>query len=386
MAGYIMTHKVPTVYMVTNLINGKVYVGKHMAPEHDPIDVSYLGSGIGIRRAVDKHGAHNFKKELIAICDTEDQAYELEAQIVTDEFVARPDTYNGVSGGVGLTSEFVKQDLKRRYSCKEYRERHAEIMRNISSRPDVAAKRNTAMAALRLDPAYQAKMAEAYKCPERSRKLSEAAKERHRLNPTMAKEIAAKRSKNESWRANVAASNRRQAMDPAWKESHAKGQAEKSKKPGWKEAISRAAASRSNNEQWREAVRAAGAARAQNPEFKDMMTERNKAMAADPKWLEALRLSHSDPEYRAKTSERVKAQWADPEYKAARLAKMQEKRSSPEFAKKHREAASSANSKAVLAHGKRYNRMQDAAADLGISMYKLRQLLQTSSADVRFVD
>jgi len=308
MAGYIMTHKVPTVYMVTNLINGKVYVGKHMAPEHDPLDVSYLGSGIGIRRAVDKHGAHNFKKELIAICDTEEQAYELEAQIVTDEFVARPDTYNGVSGGVGLTSEFVKQDLKRRYSCKEYRERHAEIMRNISSRPDVAAKRNAAMAALRLDPAYQAKMAEAYKCPERSRKLSEAAKERHRLNPTMAKEIAAKRSKNESWRANVAASNRRQAMDPAWKEAHAKAQAAKAQTPEWRESIAKAMQTRANNPQWLESIRKSAADRASDPAWKEKMAQHNKAMASDPKWLASVKAAKSTPGYKAQASERAKGQ------------------------------------------------------------------------------
>lgn len=386
MAGYIMTHKVPTVYMVTNLINGKVYVGKHMAPEHDPLDVSYLGSGIGIRRAVDKHGAHNFKKELIAICDTEEQAYELEAQIVTDEFVARPDTYNGVSGGVGLTSEFVKQDLKRRYSCKEYRERHAEIMRNISSRPDVAAKRNAAMAALRLDPAYQAKMAEAYKCPERSRKLSEAAKERHRLNPTMAKEIAAKRSKNESWRANVAASNRRQAMDPAWKEAHAKAQAAKAQTPEWRESIAKAMQTRANNPQWLESIRKSAAERASDPAWKEKMAQHNKAMASDPKWLASVKAAKSTPGYKAQASERAKAQWSDPEFKAMRVDKLRKRLSDPDAAKKHRESASSANSKAVLAHGKRYNRMQDAAADLGISMYKLRQLLQTSSADVRFVD
>lgn len=218
MASYIMTAKVPTVYIVTNLLNGKVYVGKHMAPAHDPLDASYLGSGIGIRRAVNKHGAHNFKKELVAICDTEDQAYELEAQIVTDEFVARPDTYNGAAGGRGLTSEFVKQELKRRYSCEAYRARHAEVMRGISSRPDVSEKRNAAVAAVRVTPEYQAKMAEAYKCPERSRKLSEVAKERHKQNPNLGKQIAEKRSQNGAWLESVTASNKKLALDPAWRE------------------------------------------------------------------------------------------------------------------------------------------------------------------------
>jgi group I intron endonuclease len=52
------------IYRTTNLITGKIYVGKDC--HNNP---SYLGSGIVIRAAISKYGRNNFRKETLEVCD-----------------------------------------------------------------------------------------------------------------------------------------------------------------------------------------------------------------------------------------------------------------------------------------------------------------------------
>ena len=87
-----------TVYKVTNLINGKIYVGLHVTKN---LDDDYLGSGKQIQAAVKKYGRENFKREYIKICETPEEMYNLEAEIVNEDFVKNPTTYNMKTGGTG---------------------------------------------------------------------------------------------------------------------------------------------------------------------------------------------------------------------------------------------------------------------------------------------
>lgn len=60
------------VYITTNLINGKKYIGsrKLNSPTLDScLKDAYLGSGKAFKLAVTKYGKNNFKKEIILICD-----------------------------------------------------------------------------------------------------------------------------------------------------------------------------------------------------------------------------------------------------------------------------------------------------------------------------
>ena len=87
-----------TVYQTTNKIDGKIYVGKHQTAN---LDDGYLGSGKLLRRAIKKHGKENFKKTILHIFETEVEMNAREAEIVTEEFCARDDTYNICPGGQG---------------------------------------------------------------------------------------------------------------------------------------------------------------------------------------------------------------------------------------------------------------------------------------------
>lgn len=87
-----------TIYKVTNQINGKIYIGKHQT--NDPNDW-YLGSGKNLKRAFEKHGRSNFKKEILFVFDNEQEMNDKEIEIVNEDFVARKDTYNLCVGGQG---------------------------------------------------------------------------------------------------------------------------------------------------------------------------------------------------------------------------------------------------------------------------------------------
>ena len=48
------------IYKTTNLINGKIYIGKRIKDVY-----GYLGSGKIIKRAIEKYGKENFIREII---------------------------------------------------------------------------------------------------------------------------------------------------------------------------------------------------------------------------------------------------------------------------------------------------------------------------------
>jgi hypothetical protein len=90
------------VYLTTNLITGKKYVGKHSYSEFDP---NYLGSGKHLKRSIKKYGKEHFSIEILAWFDTEQEAYLFEEKFINDNDVLNdPNYYNIAPGGKGFQS------------------------------------------------------------------------------------------------------------------------------------------------------------------------------------------------------------------------------------------------------------------------------------------
>jgi len=88
------------VYITTNNINGKKYIGKHNGK-----NVNYLGSGKILKDAINKYRKENFKKEIIYTCKSEKEAYEKELELSEIyDVVNNSDWYNLKYGGVGFLS------------------------------------------------------------------------------------------------------------------------------------------------------------------------------------------------------------------------------------------------------------------------------------------
>lgn len=87
-----------TIYKITNTIDSKIYIGKHQTKN---LNDGYMGSGKLLKRAQEKYGIENFKKEILFQFDNETDMNAKEAELVTEEFCLREDTYNLCSGGKG---------------------------------------------------------------------------------------------------------------------------------------------------------------------------------------------------------------------------------------------------------------------------------------------
>lgn len=110
------------VYETTNMVNGKIYVGLHKTEDPDKFD-GYIGCGVYITQpytyqhsktafqcAVKKYGPKNFVRKTLAVFDTEQEASDLEEQIVNEKFLERDDVYNMILGGLAgcLISQRIK--------------------------------------------------------------------------------------------------------------------------------------------------------------------------------------------------------------------------------------------------------------------------------------
>lgn len=84
------------IYLTTNLINGKRYIGQH----YGEVDDSYLGSGRILKSAIKKLGRENFKKEILEICADYNSMNNAEKKwIAYYNAVKDNNFYNIASGG-----------------------------------------------------------------------------------------------------------------------------------------------------------------------------------------------------------------------------------------------------------------------------------------------
>ena len=133
-----------TVYQITNLLDGKIYIGKHQTKK---LDDGYMGSGKVLRHAVKKYGVENFKKEILHVFATEAEMNIKEAELVTEDFISRGNTYNlcpGGKGGWGYLNSFEGLE-KRKDALKKWQQdgsrKHSEkIANDLDYRDDFVAK------------------------------------------------------------------------------------------------------------------------------------------------------------------------------------------------------------------------------------------------------
>jgi len=80
------------VYLITNIINGKQYIGDHSANNLE-ID-KYFGSGQLIIKAIKKYGLENFKKEIIEYFSTKYESHIAQEKYIKKYNTLSPNGYN----------------------------------------------------------------------------------------------------------------------------------------------------------------------------------------------------------------------------------------------------------------------------------------------------
>ena len=163
------------VYKITNLINNKIYIGVHKT---NNLNDEYMGSGTIIKAAIKKHGLEKFKKEILFMFDTYQEALDKEREIVTETFIENPLTYNIREGGFGAC-KYSKEYLhvlsaaaKKRWENVEYREhmqkacfQNEERNKKISNRVQKWKKENP--------DKHKERMEKINKNPEKIKKMAD---------------------------------------------------------------------------------------------------------------------------------------------------------------------------------------------------------------------
>ena len=79
------------VYITKNKINGKKYIGSHTTNE---LYDNYLGSGILVLKAIKKYGKENFERQILQLCESREQAINLEEFFIKKHKTLIPKGYN----------------------------------------------------------------------------------------------------------------------------------------------------------------------------------------------------------------------------------------------------------------------------------------------------
>lgn len=120
------------VYKITNLINGKIYIGQDS--KNNP---NYLGSGTLIQKALQKFGKENFKKETLEICETQEQLNSNEEYYIELHNSTNPQLgYNIIKKAFGLHEGFKypqewRDNMKQTRIFKNPKERKNKISEKL---------------------------------------------------------------------------------------------------------------------------------------------------------------------------------------------------------------------------------------------------------------
>lgn len=121
-------HPYGFIYITTNLINGKRYIGqKTFSFKRYCYWKEYLGSRSGIKAAIKKYGKNNFTKEIVFIAFSKEELNKAEKQYINFfNAVKSQDFYNFMDGGEG---HHRTKEVKNTFT-KEHKEKISQALKN----------------------------------------------------------------------------------------------------------------------------------------------------------------------------------------------------------------------------------------------------------------
>lgn len=130
------------IYLTTNLINGKKYIGQHKASKFEPD--KYIGSGVWFKKAVLKYGKENFKCELIQECSSFDELNKQEEYWIKYFNAVESELFYNIDAGscVAPKTDLFKQHLKEAWTDERKQKLSERVSgdKNPSKRPEVREK------------------------------------------------------------------------------------------------------------------------------------------------------------------------------------------------------------------------------------------------------
>ena len=113
--------KVGCIYRLTNLINGKKYIGKtvHYRNRMTSHKCTTSSKCCYLKNAIKKYGWSNFKQEIIVDKIPEKDLSNLETSYITSENTMAPNGYNLTKGGEGISGYRHKEKALEKFRHRE---------------------------------------------------------------------------------------------------------------------------------------------------------------------------------------------------------------------------------------------------------------------------
>lgn len=128
------------IYLVQNKINGKGYIGKHKYAGPG-FDNNYWGSGVILKKAIEKYGLENFSRRVICTCDSLIELNESEKYWIKElNAYESDDWYNLTIGGDGFTGHHTEEAKQKIGDASRGREISDETRKKISERNTIFFK------------------------------------------------------------------------------------------------------------------------------------------------------------------------------------------------------------------------------------------------------
>ena len=136
------------IYKTTNLVNGKIYIGKDAKNRS-----TYFGSGTILKQAIKKYGVENFKKEILEVCENLKVLAEKEIYWI-EKFDARNSSigYNIAKGGNGGDPDLCSKNIKKWWDNMTPEERFDLVSKKHKKYYETASehdKKNRTVAAIK---------------------------------------------------------------------------------------------------------------------------------------------------------------------------------------------------------------------------------------------
>lgn len=174
------------IYLTTNLITGKKYIGKHRSATFDN---NYLGSGKYLKNTISKYGRENFTCDILEWCETLEDLNDCEIKWITKFNAVNDETfYNLAPGGEGHTAPHSAETRKK---LSEIRKGKTPNNKGKTLSESTKEKMRQAKIGHTVSEETRRKMSEAKRGKKLSethiQKLSESRKGKHRNEETKRK-------------------------------------------------------------------------------------------------------------------------------------------------------------------------------------------------------
>jgi group I intron endonuclease len=141
------------VYITTNLINGKKYIGDHSSNDLNSAKTkNYIGSGRPyFKNAIKKYGKENFKREILEFFPSKQEAFGAQKKWIEKFGTLYPEGYNispsggnNCSGGISLEGRKNISDTHKNKKFSEEHKKHlSDSHRGIKQSMETVLKRTS---------------------------------------------------------------------------------------------------------------------------------------------------------------------------------------------------------------------------------------------------